>query len=344
MILLVIVLFALIYLTIFTFAQSSSDSTSLHAQKEHSCNATTGNNKSNYILLVCGKDTVSGLTDVILLANLDIAKNSVNIVQIPRDTFVCYNNTTQKINSIANSKNGIDSLANLLESACGINVDYTLEFTLDAFSHFIDLIGGVTVNIPNDMNYEDPSQSLTIHFKSGDNLLYGDTAAKFVRFRSGYVQGDIARIDAQKIFIAALAKKITQELSPLKIPAIIGAIIGEIKTNMSLQESLQLSKAAMNIDISNVKMITLPGKDARAQVDRGVWYYIVNRPAAYNVISKYIISENNPTSIGNFDPHKYFSSAKYSHFEEIYNDTQLNFKEYSAEEIINNGIDIDLIQ
>ena len=342
LILLAVALFILIYVTIFSFAQiGNSDS----RNNPHCYEASAESNKNNYVFLVCGKDTSSGLTDVILIAKIDVEKNSINIVQIPRDTFVCLsNNKIKKINSVACDKNGVNGLKYLLESSYNIKIDYTLEFTLASFSRFIDLIGGVIINVPCDMDYEDPSQKLAIHLKQGGNLLYGDEASAFVRFRSGYIQGDLARIDAQKIFLASLAQTITKELSASKIPAIVGALIGEVNTNMSLTECLRLSKFALNTDISNIKMVTLPGRDARSQVNKGAWYYIINRESACDVINKYIALTGNPVLIDDFDSEKHFCSAKYPHFEKIYNDQNCSFKEYQADKIINNGIDIDLIQ
>ena len=341
LIVLVGILFIGIYATIFAFAGT----TQFNASHKHNAISTTSSSSANNnIFLICGKDTVSGLTDVILLAKFDPSRGEVNILQIPRDTFVSLDHSnSKKINSVSVGEGGIKNLKNLLESSWKISIDYTIEFTLEAFSHFVDLVGGIVVNVPYDMNYEDPSQNLQIHLKAGNNLLYGDSAAQFVRFRSGYVQGDLARIDAQKIFMAALAKKIATELSPFKIPAIAGALIGEINTNMSLQECLAFAKAALNIDMKNITMTTLPGKDARAQSNKGAWYYIINRAATHDVINRYFRSAENPVLLSEFDRECFFCSHAYPHFEKIYNDQNYSIKEHRADDIIKNGIDIDII-
>lgn len=341
LIVLVGILFIGIYVTIFAFAGN----TQFDASHKHNATSTTSSSSANNnIFLMCGKDTVSGLTDVILLVKFNVNQGEVSILQIPRDTFVSLDHSnSKKINSVSGGESGIENLKNLLESSWKISIDYTVEFTLEAFSHFIDLIGGITVNVPYDMDYEDPSQNLQIHIKAGNNLLYGDAAAQFVRFRSGYVQGDLARIDAQKIFMAALAKKATTELSPFKMPAVAGALIGEINTNMSLQECLTFARAALNIDMKNITMTTLPGKDARAQNSKGAWYYIINRTATHDVINRHFRSTENPVLLSEFDREYFFCSHAYPHFEKIYNDQGYSIKEHRADDIINNGIDIDII-
>ena len=43
-----------------------------------------------------------------------------------------------------------------------------------------------------------------------DHFFNGNTAVQFLRYRSGYVTGDLGRIDAQKLFLNAFAKRISK--------------------------------------------------------------------------------------------------------------------------------------
>ena len=297
--------------------------------------------KDNLAILAAGKDNVSGLTDVLLLVNVNLAQGNVNIVQIPRDTFLnCPNGTKCKINSASHTLGGVDKLADVLENSLKIDIDHTVEFTLETFSRFIDLIGGVEINVPCDMDYDDPQQGLSIHLKAGNQLLYGREAVQFVRYRSGYIQGDIARIDAQKIFIAALANKLKNGLSPYKIPAIAGALIGEINTDMSLKMCMHLADFALNVDMLNITLTTLPGEATRTKVNSGAWYYVIHKKAAFDIINKYFNISS--TSYDSFDPNRVFSSTSYAHFDKIYCSDRYTVIEYTADDILKNGIDIDL--
>ncbi len=297
--------------------------------------------KSNIAILAAGKDNVSGLTDVLLLVNVNLEYGKVNIVQIPRDTFLTRPDGTKgKINSASYALGGLNRLAAVLENALGIEIDHTVTFTLETFSRFIDLIGGVEVNVPCDMNYDDPGQGLSIHLKAGNQLLYGKQAAQFVRYRSGYIQGDIARIDAQKIFIAALANKLKNGLSPYKIPAITGALIGDISTDMSLRQCISLAEFALNVDVSNVTLTTFPGEAVRTKVTSGAWYYVIYKRAACDIINKYFVCA--ASDYDSFDPYEMFSSSTYPHFEKIYCSDRYTIVEYTADDILENGIDIDL--
>ena len=340
------ILFVGIYLTIFLFSEYSvnQDQKSLYVNSPNCADTISVPPKSNYILLVSGTDVVSGLSDVLLLVNLDVVNSSVNIVQIPRDTYFEYtSHMYKKINAASKVLGGLSELAKLLEDSFKVEIDYTFEISLDALSQFVDLIGGVEITIPNDMNYEDASQNLYIHLKAGKNILNGDASAQFVRFRSGYVQGDVARINAQKIFMAALADKCLNKVSKFKVPALVGALICKVNTDMPLNMCVELAKAAMDIDISNIKMLTLSGADSRTGIDHGTWYYIINRAAAIETINVYFKNVESQILNCDFDPNELFSTNKYEHFAQIYESLDYSINEYCADDIIKEGIDIDFI-
>ena len=181
-----------------------------------------------YNFLVIGKDKVALNTDVIMLVHYDVPSGKVNILQIPRDTYIVYDGYGRKINSLyarlwldeynngntdTPSVGGIASFAALLEDGLNVKIDYTFLVDLDAFGEIVNAIGGVEIDVADDMDYDDPDQDLYIHIKKGYQTLYGKDAEGFIRFRSGYVTADIGRIDAQKIFMTSMIKKIKQNFT-----------------------------------------------------------------------------------------------------------------------------------
>lgn len=91
-------------------------------------------------------------------------------------------------------------MPDLLEDGLGIPVDFWAIVDLDGFSGIVDAVGGVEMDLTYDMDYEDPDQDLYIHLKKGVQTLNGDQAEQFVRFRYGYAQGDIGRVDGSESF------------------------------------------------------------------------------------------------------------------------------------------------
>ena len=71
----------------------------------------------------------------------------------------------------------------------------------------VDLIGGVWFDVPEAMDYDDWGQELFIHLQPGYQLLDGYSAMCLCRFRSGYVTGDLGRIEMQQQFLSACASQ-----------------------------------------------------------------------------------------------------------------------------------------
>ena len=119
----------------------------------------------NFVLL--GKDVGSGNTDSITVVSYDVPNKKVGMISIPRDTAVERTwRSNPKINGAFYGA-GPDVLKEEIEHTFGIPIDYYILVDLNGFVALVDELGGVEVNIPLDMNYDDPYQNLHIHFNKG---------------------------------------------------------------------------------------------------------------------------------------------------------------------------------
>ena len=113
----------------------------------------------------------------------------------------------------------MERLCQELSNLLGIPVDYYVAVDLEGFVELVDAIGGVNFEVPVDMNYDDPTQNLHIHFSKGMQYLNGEDALKVLRWRqnnepnSGYPNGDIGRIQTQQDFLITVAKQMLSTLS-----------------------------------------------------------------------------------------------------------------------------------
>lgn len=306
--------------------------------------AISDDNALIYNFLAVGVDEASGLTDVILLASFNLKTQKLVVLQIPRDTYFNVSDSDyKKINGAIYELGSVDGFARELEAAWNIKIDYTIKFTLNTFGKLVDSIGGVTVNIPNNMDYDDPYQNLHIHLEEGEHLLDGEMAKQFVRFRSGYIRGDLDRTDAQKIIMSALVEKFSTDISIFQLSSLVDLLLEDVETNMKLSDCIELSKLLLSVNPKNVIMLTLCGLDARTKIDSGAWYYIINRSATIEILNRYFVADCFKNVENNFDVKKQFSNEKYPHFEKIYYDDGYEIFEYSAEDINNEGIEIGRI-
>ncbi len=127
--------------------------------------------------------------------------------------------------------------------------------------NIVDAVGGVDIDIPADMDYDDPEQDLAIHLKAGQHHLNGAQAEGFVRFRSGYEQVDIGRVDAQKLFMSAFLQKIKSTVSITNVALItklVDEVTANLTTDLSAADMVYFARNALGLDLSAVRMMTIP--------------------------------------------------------------------------------------
>ena len=183
-------------------ATNTSD-TSDHQQGSNSSSGTDEEpvrqrRKNCFTILVSGHDDDNGGSDTNILVMVDPDQGEINAVSIPRDTLINTSWNIPKINAAYNV-GGVERLCQELSNLLGIPVDYYVAVDLEGFVELVDAIGGVNFEVPIDMDYDDPTQNLHIHFKKGMQYLNGEDALKVVRFRqnndgTGYGTMDIGRI------------------------------------------------------------------------------------------------------------------------------------------------------
>ena len=180
---------------------------------------------------------------------------------------------------------GMKYLTALFARAFGTPIDFYVELNLDGFVNVVDAIGGVDVYIQSDMDYDDPYQDLHIHLKKGQNHLDGKKAEQFIRFRSGYAAADIARIDAQKIFMTAFIKKVFSFDGVMNMSRLIEEVSKNLNSNLSVADAVHFATTALELDFSKIVMLTIPGT---ADYLNGVSYYFVNKDAHIQTVNTYL--------------------------------------------------------
>ena len=155
-----------------------------------------------YTFLFVGIDKVGANTDVLMVASFDAKNDRIDVVSIPRDTLVNVSRKVKKINA-AYAVGGMDNLKKEISTLVGFEPDFHVMVDLKGFVALVDAIGGVDFDVPVNMDYDDPSQDLSIHFEKGMQHLDGEHDLKVVRIRhknsgrkygKGYAREDIDRI------------------------------------------------------------------------------------------------------------------------------------------------------
>ncbi len=139
-----------------------------------------------------------------------------------------------------------------------IPVDYYVEVDLSGAAKIVDILGGVTFNVPRPMNYDDPTQDLHIHLKAGLQHLDGQQAIEFARWRNDGL-GDIGRIGRQQELIRALLGQMATPAVVPKLPALLFQARKAVSTDVPLSVQLSLAVAGYDSYQNGLVTNTLPG-------------------------------------------------------------------------------------
>ncbi|WP_432409563.1 LCP family protein [Wukongibacter sp. M2B1] len=210
-------------------------------------------------------------TDTIILASFNPENKLIDLISIPRDTYFFdekYKGTKydtlghRKINAAyirGGVKETMDSVSNIL---CDVPIDAYVSVTYKGVENIVNSLGGVNVNIPINMNYDDPlaKPELHIHLSKGNRNLNGKQSIQYLRFRknnngTGYPDGDLGRIKAQQQFLRSAADKALS----LRLPLVVNTAFKFVKSDLDLKKVAYLAKKADGFKKENLKTYTIPG-------------------------------------------------------------------------------------
>lgn len=233
--------------------------------------------RTSFVIMCTDEDKTR--TDTIMVGCYNSATTGLDIISIPRDTLVSVsavhfeqmqekypqlNSSRMQINHIHHfigEKDGPKALTEELEDFLDIDIDYYVRVDFDAFHYFVDSIDGIDFDVPQDMDYDDPTQNLAIHLKKGMQHLDGDKAEQLVRYRKGYFNGDIGRIAVQQEFLKALVKKaVSADTIKSNPTAYIKTMFKYVTTNAPMSDMLRYAGELKKLDTDKMNTYILPGE------------------------------------------------------------------------------------
>ena len=204
-------------------------------------------------------NSFEGLSDTMLLLRFDPIQEKLSVLSIPRDTQVYLERYgTRKINHANLYEGPALTAAAVSDLLGGVTVDRYVRVNVQGIEKLIDALGGVIVNVPKDMKYNDFSQHLYINLKKGKQQLDGDKAVQFLRFRYD-AYGDISRVQRQQMLMRSVVEQAMKPATIVKIPKILSVIQSHLDTNLTVKELMALGNFASKTERSDVQMLMLPG-------------------------------------------------------------------------------------
>ena len=217
-----------------------------------------------YTILLAGSDDGTGNTDTIMVGKLDTVRHTANFVSLPRDTLINVDTPIRKLNSVYwtavyAGADGSEALRRHVKKLTGFDVDCYAVISLEAFEQAVDALGGIWYDVPRRMYYEDGP---VIDLEPGYQLLNGEQAMWLCRYRSGYVNGDLDRIEVQHDFLKAAADQFLQLGSIPNIPQVAAILAENMDTNMTASNMAWFARQLLRCRSEDIRFYTAPNTPA----------------------------------------------------------------------------------
>ena len=241
-----------------------------------------------YNILLAATDKDGTRTDTMMVMCYDTVKQTVGVVSVPRDTLVA---RPDEHVHLAYGKGGVEQRVEDISQMLGIPIDGYIKVNIKGFITLVDYLGGIDFYVPCNMNYDDPYQNLSIHYKEGQRNLSGQQAMEVARFRknndgSGY--SDVGRTETQQKLLVALARKVLAWDNLTKINGFVEIFNQNVSTDLTLDNMMYFAGQAINLDPSSaVETATLPGRGDG--VFRGyTWCFELDPEGTLEVVNRLI--------------------------------------------------------
>ena len=275
-------------------------------------------NRVNVVLLGIGGGNHDGadLTDTILILSFNTVNHTLGMISVPRD--IWSNTLKDKVNSAYHygeekkKGGGLILSKAIISDMAGIPIQYGIMFDFTKFQQIIDLVGGITIDVPEaftDAQYpiagreNDPCggdltyacRYETLHFAAGVQTMDGVRALKYVRSRhaSGAEGNDFARGRRQQQVILALKNKLTSvqvTTNPVKMIALYHAFDDASDTDLNLGQLLTVGKLFLRVGGDRITRISI---EDLLYAPPESWYgaFVLVPKDSFDTIHKYVLSQ-----------------------------------------------------
>ena len=244
------------------------------------------------------------LTDTIIVASYNPNTQKAVLLSIPRDSFTGKNTkravASDKINAIYNMTRDPMKTVKAVNELTGLNLEHYAIIQTEALIELVDAIGPIEYYVPTDMNYDDTSQDLHIHFEEGLQEIDGQAAEELLRFRKNndgtsfpeeYGDNDIGRMRNQRDFITAVVQQTVKLENITKLGTIIDIASRNLITDLDFNILKDYLPYAVEFSTENLQTASLPGSVPDLSQTNGVSIYVVDKEETEQLVTELFFPE-----------------------------------------------------
>ena len=236
-------------------------------------------------VLLCGTDKDGTRTDTMMLLYLNGREGQVGLLSLPRDTLTITDEGKRaKLNSAYGrngcGEKGMDWTMTYVERIIGYRPDGYILVDMELVPKIVDLMGGVDVHLEHDILVGTPAGE--VHVPAGDAHLNGAEVLATLRYRAGYINADLGRVEVQRMVITECMKQWVHPAKLALLPDALNMIQEESLTDLSVNNFLWIGKTILQ-GLDNMSSDTLPGyPDMRG----GASYFVLYRDQVAELVNR----------------------------------------------------------
>lgn len=260
-----------------------------------------------FTILLMGIDSTSEVLsknavangDTLILVTFNPKTLNATMISIPRDSYVpiaCWPNKDE--NKITHAAGyGNDCMINTIQNYFGITIDYYAKINFKGLVKLVDAVGGVEVDVPQQLCTDNSDRYSTICINPGRQTLNGEQALVFARNRKSLANGDFGRAQHQQEIVMALIDKMKGINKVSQFTQILDTVSNSLDTNLTTKQILEFYNVGKDIikkslssdeaELINVQQLYLEGDSQMIYDERMrmvLYNYIPNSNSKKDVV------------------------------------------------------------
>ena len=215
-------------------------------------------------------------TDVMMLVHITADRQSVQVMSIPRDSWVEIPGYGMAKLNAAYSFGGPPLLIQTFEALTGVHIDHFAMTDFESFADITDALGGVHLTLLETMHRGD------VTLPPGEHLMTGAQALVYVRERFHLPRGDFDRVLRHQAWMRAILAEVDAEgllRDPARVVRFLDAVSHSIAVDAGLTRTVmqELLWECREVTSADVDFFTVPIQGISTS-DDGQSIVLLNRP------------------------------------------------------------------
>ena len=237
--------------------------------------------------------------DTLILITFNPKTLNATMISIPRDSYVpiaCWSDKAE--NKITHAAGyGTDCMMQTIEDYFDITIDYYAKINFKGLVKLVDAVGGVDINVEQELCTDDSSRGNTVCIYPGQQTLNGEEALVYARNRKQLVNGDFGRGQHQQEIVMALINKMKSITEVTTFMNILNTISNSLDTNLTTKQILSFYNIGKDIvkrslatdesNLVNIQQLYLQGNGQMIYDERMrmvLYNYVPNQQSRKDVI------------------------------------------------------------